>query len=100
MFAFSIFLVFIPIYWMSHFIVIRHLMSFHIVLTIFLILCFLQIELGFGNGVVDDVFFVPGYSISGFVVAQVMFVEGTNHFQNFTFLLLLLYHFLCKIIML
>jgi len=47
----------------------------------------LQIELGFGNGVVDDVFFVPGYSISGFVVAQVMFVEGTNHFLNFTFLL-------------
>ncbi|KAG4913760.1 hypothetical protein AAZX31_19G204100 [Glycine max] len=29
-----------------------------------------QVELGFGNGVVDDIFFVPGYSISGFVVAQ------------------------------
>ncbi|KAF7804939.1 nodal modulator 1 [Senna tora] len=29
-----------------------------------------QMELGFGNGVVDDVFFVPGYSISGLVVAQ------------------------------
>ncbi|KAI9099060.1 hypothetical protein K1719_024827 [Acacia pycnantha] len=29
-----------------------------------------QLELGFGNGVVDDVFFVPGYSISGHVVAQ------------------------------
>lgn len=40
-------------------------------LAIFLIMCFLQVELGFGNGVVDDIFFVPGYSISGFVVAQV-----------------------------
>ncbi|XP_019421865.1 PREDICTED: nodal modulator 1-like isoform X4 [Lupinus angustifolius] len=30
-----------------------------------------QVELGFGNVVVDDVFFVPGHSISGFVVAQV-----------------------------
>ncbi|XP_054800411.1 uncharacterized protein LOC129304687 [Prosopis cineraria] len=29
-----------------------------------------QVELGFGNGVVDDVFFVPGYSINGHVVAQ------------------------------
>ena len=32
---------------------------------------FLQVELGFGNGVVDDIFFVPGYDIHGFVVAQV-----------------------------
>ena len=47
-------------------------------LTIFLTLCFSQVELGFGNGVVDNIFFVPGYSISGFVVAQVMFVEVTN----------------------
>ncbi|KAJ7977680.1 Carbohydrate-binding-like fold [Quillaja saponaria] len=29
-----------------------------------------ELELGFGNGVVDDVFFVLGYSIGGFVVAQ------------------------------
>ncbi|XP_028797029.1 nodal modulator 1 isoform X2 [Neltuma alba] len=29
-----------------------------------------QVELGFGNGIVDDVFFVPGYSINGHVVAQ------------------------------
>ncbi|KAI4349753.1 hypothetical protein L6164_010313 [Bauhinia variegata] len=29
-----------------------------------------QVELGFKNGVVDDVFFVPGYTVSGFVVAQ------------------------------
>lgn len=28
-------------------------------------------ELGFQNGVVDDIFFVPGYDIHGFVVAQV-----------------------------
>jgi hypothetical protein len=32
---------------------------------------FLQVELGFGNGVVDDIFFVPGYDVHGFVVAQV-----------------------------
>lgn len=37
--------------------------------------CFLQVELGFGNKLVDDVFFVPGYSINGHVVAQVIFVE-------------------------
>jgi len=41
-------------------------------------LYFSQVELGFGNGVVDDIFFVPGYSIGGFVVAQVMLVEVTN----------------------
>ncbi|XP_068661556.1 uncharacterized protein [Aristolochia californica] len=29
-----------------------------------------EVELGFGNAVVDDVFFVPGYDIHGFVVAQ------------------------------
>lgn len=28
-------------------------------------------DLGFGNKVVDDSFFVPGYDISGFVVSQV-----------------------------
>lgn len=27
--------------------------------------------MGFGNGVVDDIFFVPGYNIHGSVVAQV-----------------------------
>lgn len=32
---------------------------------------FLQVQLGFENGVVDDIFFVPGYDIRGFVVAQV-----------------------------
>lgn len=31
----------------------------------------MQVELGFGNIAVDDVFFVPGYDIRGFVVAQV-----------------------------
>nr|KYP47590.1 Nodal modulator 1 [Cajanus cajan] len=39
-----------------------------------------QIELGFGNGVVDDVFFVPGYSISGFVVAQGNPILGVHIF--------------------
>ncbi|KAL5996451.1 hypothetical protein ACLOJK_026530 [Asimina triloba] len=29
-----------------------------------------EVELGFGNGIVDDIFFVPGYDIHGFVVAQ------------------------------
>lgn len=27
--------------------------------------------MGFGNGVVDEIFFVPGYNIHGSVVAQV-----------------------------
>ncbi|KAL5161832.1 F-box/LRR-repeat protein 17 [Glycine soja] len=46
------------------------------------------VELGFGNGVVDNIFFVPGYSISGFVVAQlsavlVMWIEiNGTHTQN------------------
>lgn len=31
---------------------------------------FPEVELGFGNGIVDDIFFVPGYDIHGFVVAQ------------------------------
>lgn len=60
-------------------------------LAIFLIMCFLQVELGFGNGVADDIFFVPGYSISGFVVAQVIFIEGLSYLNFF---------FLCGIIML
>ncbi|KAI3867435.1 hypothetical protein MKX03_006473, partial [Papaver bracteatum] len=29
-----------------------------------------EVELGFGNGVVDHIFYVPGYNIEGFVVAQ------------------------------
>ncbi|XP_031403144.1 nodal modulator 1 isoform X2 [Punica granatum] len=29
-----------------------------------------EVQLGFGNGVVDDIFFVPGYNIHGSVVAQ------------------------------
>ncbi|OVA02510.1 hypothetical protein BVC80_9091g9 [Macleaya cordata] len=29
-----------------------------------------EVELGFGNGIVDDIFSVPGYDIQGFVVAQ------------------------------
>ncbi|CAJ1874972.1 unnamed protein product [Sphenostylis stenocarpa] len=39
-----------------------------------------QVELGFGNRVVDDVFFVPGYSISGFVVAQGNPIVGVHIF--------------------
>lgn len=31
----------------------------------------MQVELGFGNSVVDDIFFASGYDIRGFVVAQV-----------------------------
>uniref|UniRef100_A0A2P2M7I7 Nodal modulator 1 n=1 Tax=Rhizophora mucronata TaxID=61149 RepID=A0A2P2M7I7_RHIMU len=30
-----------------------------------------EVKLGFENGVVDDIFFVPGYELRGFVVAQV-----------------------------
>ncbi|XP_034210549.1 nodal modulator 1 isoform X2 [Prunus dulcis] len=29
-----------------------------------------EVKLGFGNGVVDDIFYVPGYDIRGFVVSQ------------------------------
>ncbi|KAJ0979944.1 hypothetical protein J5N97_015418 [Dioscorea zingiberensis] len=29
-----------------------------------------EVELGYGNAVVNDIFFVPGYDINGFVVAQ------------------------------
>lgn len=29
-----------------------------------------EVDLGFGNGIVDDIFFVPGYDISGSVVSQ------------------------------
>ncbi|XP_047316648.1 nodal modulator 1 [Impatiens glandulifera] len=29
-----------------------------------------EVELGFGNGLVDDIFFVPGYELRGSVVAQ------------------------------
>ncbi|KAG5072994.1 hypothetical protein JHK86_008205 [Glycine max] len=39
-----------------------------------------QVELGFGNGVVDDIFFVPGYSIGGFVVAQGNPILGVHIF--------------------
>lgn len=39
--------------------------------SLFLIMGFLQVELGFENGIVDDIFFVPGYDLRGHVVAQV-----------------------------
>lgn len=35
----------------------------------------MQVELGFDNGVVDDIFFASGYDIRGHVVAQVYFCE-------------------------
>lgn len=46
-----------------------------------LIMLFLQVELGFGNGVIDDIFFVPGYSISGSVVAQVIYFERLSYLK-------------------
>lgn len=39
----------------------------------------LQVELGFGNGVVNDIFFVPGYDVRGFVVSQVKFFTEPLH---------------------
>ncbi|WJX79873.1 hypothetical protein P8452_62950 [Trifolium repens] len=39
-----------------------------------------EVELGFGNGVIDDIFFVPGYSISGSVVAQGNPILGVHIF--------------------
>lgn len=38
-------------------------------------LLMLQVELGFGNGVIDDIFFVGGYDINGFVVSQVFLLQ-------------------------
>lgn len=32
----------------------------------------MQVELGFDNGVVDDIFYASGYDIRGSVVAQVI----------------------------
>ena len=43
----------------------------HLLISLILNIHMLQVELGFGNGLVDDIFFVPGYDINGFVVAQV-----------------------------
>ncbi|KAA8549068.1 hypothetical protein F0562_000752 [Nyssa sinensis] len=37
-----------------------------------------EVELGFGNGIVDDIFFVPGYDIRGFVVAQGIPILGVH----------------------
>lgn len=35
----------------------------------------MQVELGFGNGLVDDIFFISGYDIRGSVTAQVRFLR-------------------------
>lgn len=45
----------------------------------------MQVELGFDNGVVDDIFFASGYDIRGYVVAQVCICQHpTEHlFQLF-----------------
>ena len=45
--------------------------TIHLLISLILNIHMLQVELGFGNGLVDDIFFVPGYDINGFVVAQV-----------------------------
>lgn len=46
----------------------------------------LQVQLGFGNGVVDDIFFVPGYNVRGFVVAQVYsFCRNQSHVNAVSF---------------
>ncbi|KAF9619798.1 hypothetical protein IFM89_009320 [Coptis chinensis] len=38
-----------------------------------------EVEVGFGNTKVDDIFFVPGYDIQGFVVAQLLpYYKGEN----------------------
>lgn len=38
----------------------------------------MQVELGFGNSIVNDIFYVPGYDVRGFVVAQVNSPLGNN----------------------
>lgn len=43
--------------------------SFYMFFTLSILL---QVELGFGNGLVEDLFFVSGYDIRGYVVAQVI----------------------------
>ncbi|WCJ22340.1 Carbohydrate-binding-like fold [Euphorbia peplus] len=39
-----------------------------------------EVELGFQNGEIDDVFFVPGYDLNGFVVAQGNPILGVHIF--------------------
>ena len=36
----------------------------------------MQVVLGFGNSIVNDIFNVPGYDVRGFVVAQVYSLLG------------------------
>lgn len=38
----------------------------------------MQVELGFGNSIVNDFFYVSGYDVRGFVVAQVSSPLGNN----------------------
>lgn len=38
----------------------------------------MQVELGFGNSIVNDIFYAPGYDVRGFVVAQVNSPLGNN----------------------
>jgi len=74
-------------------------MSLHVALAMFcLIVLLLQVELGFGNGVIDDIFFVPGYSISGSVVAQVIFAERLSYLKfDFLYRTTILSHSLLNI---
>lgn len=39
---------------------------------------FMQVELGFGNSIVNEIFYVAGYDVRGFVVAQVSSPLGIN----------------------
>lgn len=39
-------------------------------------------DLGFGNIIIDDIFFVPGYNIHGYVVSQVIYL--CTFFYTFT----------------
>lgn len=53
---------------------------------------FMQVELGFGNSIVNDFFYVSGYDVRGFVVAQVSSPLGNNtqwFLQNFSVNILL-----------
>ncbi|KAK6941103.1 hypothetical protein RJ641_030634 [Dillenia turbinata] len=48
-----------------------------------------EVELGFANGVVDDIFFVPGYDIRGSVVAQIRIMKaGTGESSIIVIILL------------
>lgn len=45
-----------------------------IIMSVFVVINgkYVQVELGFGNRELHDIFFVTGYEVSGFVVSQVV----------------------------